>query len=172
MDSKDTMVTDKIVSWETLKREVRSWQQQGLKVVFTNGCFDILHVGHVRYLKEAKSCGDRLIVAINSDVSVKKIKGNKRPIMPQAERAEIIAALEFVDRVVIFDESTPLNLITFLQPDILVKGADWPAEKIVGRNIVLQKGGEVKTIPLTEGVSTSKIIEKILTKYGVKFKGY
>ncbi|MCD6319735.1 MAG: D-glycero-beta-D-manno-heptose 1-phosphate adenylyltransferase [Candidatus Desulfofervidaceae bacterium] len=162
------MATDKIVSWEVLKKEVRDWQQRGLRIVFTNGCFDILHVGHVRYLKDAKACGDKLIVAINSDASVKKIKGERRPIVPQAERAEVVAALEFVDKVVIFDELTPLDLITFLQPDILVKGADWPEEKIVGREIVLERGGKVKRIPLAEGVSTSKIIKRILARYKTK----
>ncbi len=159
------MSKEKIVDWEFLKKEVEAWQRQGLKVVFTNGCFDILHIGHVRYLQEAKRCGDRLIIGLNSDASVRKIKGEKRPIIPQEQRAEVLAALSCVDRIVIFDEPTPLRLITFLQPDILVKGADWPEEKIVGKEVVLKKGGRVKRIPLAEGVSTTRIIEEIIRRY-------
>jgi len=139
------MYREKIVSWKALKKELKNWQKQGLKIVFTNGCFDILHIGHVRYLEAAKKCGDKLIVAINSDYSVRKIKGNQRPIMSEKERTEIIASLESVDRVVIFNDPTPLALIKFLT--------------------ILQKGGEVKTIPLIEGVSTSNIIERILKKF-------
>ena len=159
------MSKEKIVDWKTLKKEVETWQKQGLKVVFTNGCFDILHIGHVRYLQEAKRYGDKLIIGLNSDASVRKIKGEKRPIIPQEQRAEVLAALSCVDRIVIFDEPTPLRLITFLQPDVLVKGADWPEEKIVGREVVLRKGGIVKRIPLAKGVSTTRIIEEIITRY-------
>ena len=159
------MSNEKIVDWKTLKKEVETWQKQGLKVVFTNGCFDILHIGHVRYLQEAKRYGDKLIIGLNSDASVRKIKGEKRPIIPQEQRAEVLAALSCVDRIVIFDEPTPLRLITFLQPDVLIKGADWPEEKIVGREVVLRKGGIVKRIPLAKGVSTTRIIEEIITRY-------
>ena len=159
------MSRGKIVSCDILKKEIKNWQKQGLKIVFTNGCFDILHIGHVRYLEAAKKYGNKLIVAINSDHSVREIKGNKRPVMSEKERTEIIAALESVDRVVIFNDPTPLALIKFLEPDVLVKGADWPEEKIVGREYILQKGGKVKTIPLTEGISTSNIIERILKKF-------
>jgi D-beta-D-heptose 7-phosphate kinase/D-beta-D-heptose 1-phosphate adenosyltransferase len=159
------MSKEKIVDWKTLKKEVETWQKQGLKVVFTNGCFDILHIGHVRYLQEAKRYGDKLIIGLNSDASVRKIKGEKRPIIPQEQRAEVLAALSCVDRIVIFDEPTPLRLITFLQPDVLIKGADWPEEKIVGREVVLRKGGIVKRIPLAKGVSTTRIIEEIITRY-------
>ena len=159
------MSKEKIVDWKTLKKEVETWQKQGLKVVFTDGCFDILHIGHVRYLQEAKRYGDKLIIGLNSDASVRKIKGEKRPIIPQEQRAEVLAALSCVDRIVIFDEPTPLRLITFLQPDVLIKGADWPEEKIVGREVVLRKGGIVKRIPLAKGVSTTRIIEEIITRY-------
>jgi len=159
------MSRDKIISWEQLKEEVKKWQTSGLKVVFTNGCFDLLHIGHIRYLQAAKKYGDKLIVAINSDRSVREIKGERRPIISENERAEIVAALDCVDRVVIFDEPTPLSLINFLQPDVLVKGADWPEEKIVGREVVLSKGGKIIRIPVVEGISTTEIIKKILKRY-------
>jgi len=159
------MSRDKIISWEQLKEEVKKWQTSGLKVVFTNGCFDLLHIGHIRYLQAAKKYGDKLIVAINSDRSVREIKGERRPIISENERAEIVAALDCVDRVVIFDEPTPLSLINFLQPDVLVKGADWPEEKIVGREVVLAKGGKIIRIPVVEGISTTEIIKKILKRY-------
>ncbi|HDD44463.1 MAG TPA: D-glycero-beta-D-manno-heptose 1-phosphate adenylyltransferase [Candidatus Desulfofervidus auxilii] len=159
------MSRDKIISWEQLKEEVKKWQTSGLKVVFTNGCFDLLHIGHIRYLQAAKKYGDKLIVAINSDRSVREIKGKRRPIISENERAEIVAALDCVDRVVIFDEPTPLSLINFLQPDVLVKGADWPEEKIVGREVVLAKGGKIIRIPVVEGISTTEIIKKILKRY-------
>ena len=159
------MSRDKIISWEQLKEEVKKWQTSGLKVVFTNGCFDLLHIGHIRYLQAAKKYGDKLIVAINSDRSVREIKGERRPIISENERAEIVAALDCVDRVVIFDEPTPLSLINFLQPDVLVKGTDWPEEKIVGREVVLAKGGKIIRIPVVEGISTTEIIKKILKRY-------
>lgn len=159
------MSRDKIISWEQLKEEVKKWQTSGLKVVFTNGCFDLLHIGHIRYLQAAKNYGDKLIVAINSDRSVREIKGERRPIISENERAEIVAALDCVDRVVIFDEPTPLSLINFLQPDVLVKGTDWPEEKIVGREVVLAKGGKIIRIPVVEGISTTEIIKKILKRY-------
>ncbi|MDL1955785.1 MAG: D-glycero-beta-D-manno-heptose 1-phosphate adenylyltransferase [Candidatus Desulfofervidus auxilii] len=159
------MSRDKIISWEQLKEEVKKWQTSGLKVVFTNGCFDLLHIGHIRYLQAAKNYGDKLIVAINSDRSVREIKGERRPIISENERAEIVAALACVDRVVIFDEPTPLSLINFLQPDVLVKGTDWPEEKIVGREVVLDKGGKIIRIPIVEGISTTEIIKKILKRY-------
>jgi D-beta-D-heptose 7-phosphate kinase/D-beta-D-heptose 1-phosphate adenosyltransferase len=159
------MIKNKIVSLSMLKEEVKQWQRQGLKVVFTNGCFDILHIGHVHYLESAKKCGDKLIVAINSDSSTREIKDKTRPVVPEKERAQIIAALECVDRVTIFNELTPLSLIAFLKPDVLVKGADWPEDKIVGRDMILSMGGEVKRIAIIKGISTTKIIERILKKY-------
>ncbi len=134
---------------------------EGKAVVFTNGVFDLLHPGHVRYLCEARRLGDALIVGVNSDRSVRANKGLDRPLTPQAERAEILAALECVDAVVIFDEDTPHDLILALQPDILVKGADWGENAIVGREIVEARGGRVVRVPVERGYSTSGIVEKI-----------
>jgi len=137
-------------------------QAMGKKIVFTNGCFDLIHTGHTRYLAKAKSLGDLLIVAVNSDSSVRMIKGEKRPINTQAERAETLAALESVDFVTIFDEPDPYKIISDLQPDVLVKGGDWPIEKIIGKDIVEARGGKVVNVPYVEGASTTGIIEKIL----------
>ena len=142
--------------------EIRKFlRRQGKVVVFTNGCFDLLHVGHVRYLEAASELGDYLIVGINSDASVRALKGPGRPINPQRHRAEVLAALGFVSAVIVFDEETLLALIRALKPDVLVKGADWPLGSIVGREDVEASGGRVVRIPLTEGASTSSIIEKI-----------
>ena len=138
----------------------------GQTIVFTNGCFDLIHPGHTRYLATARSFGDILIVAINSDTSVRVIKGEKRPINSQADRAETLAALESVDFVTIFDEPDPYKVISVLQPDVLVKGGDWPIEKIIGRDIVEARGGRVVNVPFVEGASTTGIIEKIIDKYG------
>jgi D-beta-D-heptose 7-phosphate kinase/D-beta-D-heptose 1-phosphate adenosyltransferase len=137
----------------------------GKKIIFTNGCFDIIHTGHTRYLAQAKSYGDLLVVAVNSDVSVKKIKGEKRPINPQADRMETLAALEMVDFVTVFDEPDPYRIISALKPDVLVKGGDWPIEKIIGRDVVEARGGRVINVPYVEGASTTGIIEKILRTY-------
>jgi rfaE bifunctional protein nucleotidyltransferase chain/domain len=133
----------------------------GRTVVFTNGVFDLLHPGHVRYLAEARRLGDALIVGLNSDRSVGAVKGPGRPVTPEAERAEILSALACVDAVVIFDEETPHAIISRLQPDILVKGADWAADAIVGRDIVEARGGRVVRIPLASGYSTSAILKRI-----------
>ena len=141
---------------------LKTW---GRKVVFTNGCFDILHVGHVRYLNKAKNQGDVLIIGLNSDRSVKKIKGEKRPVVPEKERAEVLAALECVNYVVLFDEPDPLRLIEVLQPDVLVKGADWPRSRIIGRKIVEKLGGRVVRVPLVAGASSTRVIEKIIKVY-------
>jgi rfaE bifunctional protein nucleotidyltransferase chain/domain len=130
-------------------------------VVFTNGVFDLLHPGHVRYLRDARREGDALVVAINSDRSVRAIKGPARPLNPASERAEVLAALECVDAVVVFDEDNPQEIISRLQPDVLVKGADWKANAIIGREIVEARGGRVVRIPLAEGYSTSAIIDRI-----------
>ena len=140
---------------------VEHQRHAGKDVVFTNGVFDLLHPGHVRYLKAARREGDVLIAGINSDRSVQTIKGPSRPINPQAERAEVLAALACVDAVVIFDEADPLQIISRLQPDVLVKGADWALDAIVGREVVEARGGRVRRIPLAEGHSTSAIIGKI-----------
>jgi len=136
---------------------------EGKRVVFTNGCFDILHQGHIHYLSEARSLGHFLIVGINSDRSVRNIKGEHRPLLPQRARAELLAALCFVDGVVIFDEDNPLALIECLQPHVLVKGTDWSEHEIVGADIVKKAGGEVKRVPLVPGVSTSEIIRRIVS---------
>jgi len=142
------------------------FRASGKKLVFTNGCFDILHVGHVRYLNEARALGDALIVGINSDRSVRKIKGESRPIVPEEERAEVVAALASVDAVFIFDDSTPKQVIDAIVPDILVKGADWGIEEIVGRDTVENAGGVVLNVPLVGGSSTTGIIRKVLDRFG------
>jgi len=156
----------KILSREQLKSEMNRLRQGGKKIAFTNGCFDILHVGHTRYLRDARKTGDVLILALNSDASVRAIKGEKRPLVPEAERADVVASLEAVDYVTIFDELTPLELIEFLQPDVIVKGGDWSEENVVGRESVRKWGGKVVIIPETEGASTTNIIEKIIKTYG------
>lgn len=138
------------------------------KIVFTNGCFDILHAGHADYLNKAKSLGDILVVGINSDASVRRIKGEKRPILPQQMRAYLLDNLKPVDYVVIFEEDTPLELIKAIKPDVLVKGADWDLERIVGADFVLSYGGRVERIPFSFDISTSKVIERILGLYCCK----
>lgn len=150
-----------VVNLSNCVKELSS-RRQNKKVVFTNGCFDLLHVGHVRYLQDARKLGDLLVVGINADASVKRLKGEERPVQTEGDRAEIMAALACVDFVVIFAEDTPLNLIETIKPDILVKGGDWPVEKIVGSQFVLSNGGQVKSLPFHQGRSTSSIIEKIV----------
>ena len=158
------MIKDKILDLENLKRKVESQKIKSRKIVFTNGCFDILHPGHVQYLEEAKALGHFLVLGLNADVSVKKLnKGKSRPIQSQEARAMIIAALESVDAVIIFEEETPLNLIKAVNPDILVKGGDYKIEEVVGADFVKSNGGEVILIPFLEGYSTSSIEEKILS---------
>jgi D-beta-D-heptose 7-phosphate kinase/D-beta-D-heptose 1-phosphate adenosyltransferase len=146
----------KIVSWDTLKEVVASAQSQGKKIVFTNGCFDIIHRGHIEYLRQAKALGDILIIGLNSDSSVSRIKP-QRPINPQDHRAEVLSSLDMVDYVTLFDEDTPYELIKFLKPDILVKGGDWKKEDIVGSDIAK----ETQSLPYIKGLSTSEIIERI-----------
>ena len=143
----------------------KNLKAENKKVVFTNGCFDIIHAGHVDYLTKSKALGDILIVGVNSDFSVRKIKGEKRPILSERERAYIISNIKPVDYVTLFDEDTPGKLIETLVPDILVKGADWAIENIVGRDIVVANGGEVKTIEFVNDQSTSKIIKTVLERY-------
>lgn len=152
----------KIVSIQRLQGFLQNIRKKNKTIVFTNGCFDIIHAGHVRYLNKAKSLGDVLIVGLNSDASVKLIKGDKRPIVPQEERAEVLSGLEAVDYVVLFNEPTPIKLINAVLPDILVKGADWASQEIVGADIVRAKGGRVARIKLVKGKSTTNIIKKIL----------
>jgi rfaE bifunctional protein nucleotidyltransferase chain/domain len=146
----------KILDWNELKEVVDRFKASGKKIVFTNGCFDIIHIGHVRYLKQAKALGDMLVVGLNSDRSVSRIKPD-RPINPQDYRAEVLSSLDMVDYVTLFDEETPYELIKFLQPDRLVKGGDWKKEEIVGSDIAQ----ETYSLPYIEGVSTSEIIERI-----------
>lgn len=150
---------DKIFTLEDLLNKRKQWKDQ--KVVFTNGCFDILHLGHVDYLEKAASKGDKLIVALNTDASVSQLKGPTRPVNNQEARARIIAALSFVDAVVYFSEDTPLTLIKQLKPDVLVKGSDYKISNIVGVDVVMGNGGKVETIELVEGYSTTNIINKI-----------
>jgi len=160
------MNNKKIKNINAIKSIVARLKIRRKKVVFTNGCFDILHVGHIRYLRKARSLGDILVVGLNTDRSVRQIKGEKRPIVPQGERAEVLAALEFVDYVVLFDEPDPFALIEKVKPTILVKGADWPKDKIIGRNVVEKAGGRVVRIPLVRGASSTGVIKKILQVYG------
>lgn len=157
---------NKILDWKNLKEEVDRLRRQGKKIAFTNGCFDILHVGHTRYLRQARGKADILILGLNSDASVRKIKGEKRPLIPQEERADLLACLEFVDYVTIFEETTPLELILYLKPDVLIKGGDWAEEQVVGRKEVMSWGGTVAIIPEIPGASTTNIVEKILSVYG------
>jgi len=146
---------------EALRAMLAPRRRDGTRVVFTNGCFDLVHAGHVRYLEAARALGDVLVVALNDDASVRRLKGAGRPILALAERAEVLAGLTAVDHLVAFAEDTPLALIEILQPDVLVKGADWAADDIVGRNVVLARGGRVERIDLAPGVSTSEIIRRI-----------
>lgn len=151
----------KVVSLKKLQAELASGREKK-KVVFTNGCFDILHAGHVRYLKKARSLGDVLVVGLNSDSSVRSIKGPARPIVPQRERSEVLSALECVDYVVLFSGPTPLKLIEAIKPDVLAKGADWAARDIVGADIVKNSGGRLARITLVKGRSTTNIIRRVL----------
>lgn len=151
----------KVVSLKKLLAELASGRRRK-KVVFTNGCFDILHAGHVRYLKKARSLGDLLVVGLNSDSSVRAIKGQTRPIVPQKERAEVLSALECVDYVVLFNDATPLKLIESIKPDVLAKGADWAAKDIVGGEAVKKGGGKIARITLVKGRSTTNIIRRVL----------
>jgi len=151
----------KILDQDATRLQVKSWQEEGKKVVFTNGVFDLLHIGHITYLAKAAELGDKLIIGLNSDSSVKRIKGEDRPVNDQNSRAALLAALFFVDAITLFEEDTPFNLITGLLPDILVKGADYSVEQIVGAKEVLANGGAVKTINFVEGYSSTSIINKI-----------
>jgi rfaE bifunctional protein nucleotidyltransferase chain/domain len=154
-------VSGKLKSLDELKAVVANAKRQGKTVVFTNGCFDLLHRGHLHILREAKACGDILIVALNSDRSVKALKGPTRPVLPESDRTELIGALEMVDYVVVFDEPDPYTLIETLRPDVLAKGGDWRPEKIIGSDVVEQGGGRVAVIPYLKGFSTTEIIERI-----------
>lgn len=153
---------EKILSRSDVVSALTAQRTQGQRVVFTNGCFDLMHVGHTRYLQAARDLGDLLVVGVNTDRSVQSLnKGSDRPIVPERQRAEVLAALACVDYVVLFDEPDPGRLITEIQPDVLVKGGDWTPDKIVGRETVEARGGVVTTIPLVPGVSTTALVEKI-----------
>jgi D-glycero-beta-D-manno-heptose 1-phosphate adenylyltransferase len=152
---------DKILSLPELQELVQAWHSQGQKIVFTNGCFDILHLGHVDYLEKSRQLGDKLVLGLNTDASISRIKGPSRPLQDEMSRARVMASLLFVDAVVLFDDDTPLELIKAVQPDILVKGDDYTIENIVGQEVVTARGGEVKTVPLVKGYSTTNIVKKI-----------
>lgn len=151
-----------IVERKTLKEICSDLKNSGKKIVFTNGCFDLIHSGHILYLSEAKKLGDILIIGLNSDDSVKRLKGNGRPINNETDRAIVLDALKFVDYLTIFDEDTPFELISLLKPDVLVKGGDYKADEVVGADIVKANGGEIVIIPYVQGKSTSAIIQKIV----------
>ena len=146
---------------EAERRRIAGWRAAGEKIVFTNGVFDLLHRGHVEYLEESRALGDRLVVGVNSDASVRRIKGPERPLVPAEERAELLQALACVDLAFIFDEETPERLIREVEPDVLVKGGDWRPDRIVGREFVEARGGRVLNVPLREGLSTTALIERI-----------
>lgn len=167
-DRTGTLPGAKVTSLSSLKRKVGRLKQDGKRIVFTNGCFDILHYGHTKYLQDAKAKGDYLVVAVNSDSSIRNIKARNRPVVGQADRLRIVAALGCVDFVVLFKESNPLKVIKALKPDILVKGSDWNKERIVGADFVESYGGKVETINLVKGRSTSAIIEKIVRDFAKK----
>ena len=158
----------KIISSAGLKRKVSRLKQNGKRIVFTNGCFDILHYGHVKYLQDARRKGDYLVVAVNSDSSIKKIKAKNRPVIGQADRLKTVSALASVDFVVLFNEDNPLRLIKAIKPDVLIKGADWDKRKIIGADFVKSYGGKVLTVNLVKGRSTSALIEKIVRDFSKK----
>ena len=158
------LIQSKILDAEAIKKQVMLWRFKGLKIVFTNGCFDILHLGHIDYLAKASDEGDVLVVGVNTDRSTQNLKGPGRPINDETQRSMLLASLHFVDAVVLFDEETPYELIKTVQPDILIKGADYEAEKIVGYDVVKARGGQVKTINLVPGYSTTAIEQKIRGK--------
>ncbi len=152
---------DKIKSRKELLPIIERLKKEDKKIVFTNGCFDLIHVGHIHSFREAKKFGDILVVALNSDRSVRALKGEGRPYVPEAERAEILAAIRYVDYVVIFEELDPLSIISELKPDVLVKGEDWAEGHIVGQEVVEKRGGKVIRIPLVKGVSTTNLVKRI-----------
>ncbi|MGH8527810.1 MAG: D-glycero-beta-D-manno-heptose 1-phosphate adenylyltransferase, partial [Gammaproteobacteria bacterium] len=159
-----TMMHEKIKMRPELVSLLGDLRRQGKRIVFTNGCFDLMHIGHTRYLQAARALGDFLVVGVNTDASVRELnKGTDRPIVPDRQRAEVLAALACVDFVILFDESDPGNLIAALQPDVLVKGGDWAADEVVGRETVAARGGRVEIIPLVPDVSTTTLVQRIRT---------
>ncbi len=157
-------IAHKIQTWDQLPATLAAWRAAGEKVVFTNGCFDLLHYGHLHYLADARDLADRLVVGLNSASSVRRLKGPTRPINDELTRTHLLAALEGVDMVVIFEDDTPLELIHLVRPDILVKGGDWKPEQIVGSDFVLAQGGQVLSLPFVTGYSTTNIEQKILSQ--------
>ncbi|MCA0235151.1 MAG: D-glycero-beta-D-manno-heptose 1-phosphate adenylyltransferase [Bacteroidetes bacterium] len=154
-------IEQKIQTWEQISATVAAWRAAGDRIVFTNGCFDILHYGHLHYLSQARDLGQRLVVGLNSAASVSRLKGPHRPINDELTRTHLLAALEVIDAVVVFEDDTPLELIRLILPDILVKGGDWKPEQIIGSDLVLAAGGEVKSLPFVAGYSTTNIEKKI-----------
>lgn len=155
----------KILGRAALRRRLGSLRRAGMRIVLTNGCFDLLHPGHVRYLRAARQLGDLLVVAVNSDASVRRLKGPSRPLVPEADRCEVLAALEMVDYVVVFDEDTPAELIAALVPDVLVKGGDWVPDRIVGADVVRAHGGVVRSLPFARGYSTTALVQRIARRH-------
>ena len=154
-------ITSKIYSLSDLKIQSDKWKENGEKIVFTNGCFDLVHRGHVEVLANTADLGDRLIIGLNSDVSIQKIKGKNRPIIDENSRAILLASLQFVDAIVLFSEDTPKQLIETIEPNVLAKGGDYKVEEIAGHEVVLQNGGEVILVPFIDGFSTTNIVDKI-----------
>ncbi|WP_299818587.1 D-glycero-beta-D-manno-heptose 1-phosphate adenylyltransferase [uncultured Pontibacter sp.] len=153
--------SNKIYTLPQLQERLQEWRAQGQKIVFTNGCFDLLHLGHVDYLEKARQLGDKLVLGLNTDASISRIKGPTRPLQDEMSRARIMASLLFIDAVVLFNDETPLELIKAVQPDVLVKGDDYAVEQIVGHEVVQANGGKVETVPLVKGYSTTNIVNKI-----------
>jgi D-beta-D-heptose 7-phosphate kinase/D-beta-D-heptose 1-phosphate adenosyltransferase len=158
-------LSTKIVNIQELKNVVGMCRNREQKIVFTNGCFDLLHLGHIQYLQQAKELGDVLVLGLNSDSSVRKLKGPQRPLISEQQRAQILAALDCIDYITVFSELDPLNLIRAVEPDVLVKGGDYKPEEVVGREIVETSGGKVVIVPLIENLSTSAIVQNIIEKY-------
>jgi rfaE bifunctional protein nucleotidyltransferase chain/domain len=161
MLNKKEALNHKILEIKTLKQQIKRWRLHSQKIVFTNGCFDILHCGHIKIITEAASLGDKLIVAINTDASVKRLKGEERPINDEKSRAIVLSALQYVDAIILFDEDTPLELIQDTTPDVLVKGGDYTIDTVVGAKHVMKNGGEVVIIPTETGFATTNVINKI-----------
>ena len=151
----------KILSFSALENQLKKWRKLKQRIVFTNGCFDLLHFGHINYLAKARDLGDRLVVGLNTDASVSRIKGPSRPVQDEISRSHILAAMQCVDAVILFDEETPINLISMINPDVLVKGGDYEVKDIVGHEIVLNNKGKVCTIDFVDGYSSSALIEKV-----------
>ena len=154
-------INNKIFDLQNLIKKIEKWRSENKKIVFTNGCFDLIHLGHIEILARSADYGDKLIIGVNSDLSIKKLKGENRPIIEESSRIRQLSALEFVDAVVLFDEETPIKLIESIKPNVITKGGDYKAKNVVGNEVVSQKNGEVVIIPLTRGYSTTSILNKI-----------